>query len=69
MLPRRLFDDLPCAVASVGLYLFLTSLVPQLFVRALLRLSVGYGVGCLGVPWCACGLLPYVLSPPSPFTL
>ena len=26
-------------------------------------------LGCLGVPWCACGLLPYILSPPSPFTL
>ena len=26
-------------------------------------------LGCLGVPWCTCGLLPYIPSPPSPFTL
>ena len=37
-------------------------------------LGLGLGLylprlGCLGVPWCACGLRPYVLSPPSPFTL
>ena len=24
-------------------------------------------LGCLGVPWCACGLLPYIPSLPSPF--
>jgi hypothetical protein len=41
MLPRRQFDNLLGAVKSVGLHLFLTSLVPQLFVRVLLRLSIG----------------------------
>jgi hypothetical protein len=44
-LPRREFDNLPSAIESVSLHLFLTCSVPQICIRAFLGLPVGCGLG------------------------
>jgi hypothetical protein len=43
-LPRREFDDLPSAIQSVSLHLFLTCCTPQICVRMLLGLLISSGL-------------------------
>src|SRR6266404_1666802 len=46
MLPRGQFDDLPSAIETVSLHFFLTSCVPQICIRAVLRVSIGCWLSC-----------------------